>query len=101
MMTYQKINNPEVYFHNVDCIKEYNVIQKYKDVLLALSEQNIKLDKKAFKWIETEQEIIQVLNRYVDYYTAEGLLEKDPNTNKIKPNNYATIAQLQRHTPNT
>jgi len=95
-MKYQKINNPEVYLHNVDCIKEYNVIQKYKDVLLALSEQNIKLDKKAFKWIETEQEIIQVLNRYVDYYTAEGLLEKDTKTNKIKSvKNVNQIIKLQ------
>jgi|LakMenE18May11ns_1017448.scaffolds.fasta_scaffold9403871_2 hypothetical protein len=98
-MTLTKIQNPKVYFHNVDCLKNFHIIQKYKDALLALSEREIYLPKSAFKWIETEQEIIQALNRIIDYYLAEGLLAKDSNTNKIKPHYYEPIAELQRHTP--
>jgi hypothetical protein len=98
-MTLRKIQNPKIYFHNVDCLKNFHVIQKYKDALLALAEREIYLPKSAFKWIETEQEIINALNRIIDYYIAEGLLEKDSNTNKIKPHYYEPIAELQRYTP--
>jgi len=99
MMTYKKIKNPKIYFHNINCLKNFHVIQKYKDALLALSEREITLPKSTFKCLETEQEIINALNRVIDYYLAEGLLEKDPNTNKIKPHYYEPIAELQRHTP--
>ena len=96
---YKRINNPKIYFHNVDCIRNFHVIQKYKDALHALAEQEISLPWKAFTHLETEQEIINALNRVIDYYIAEGLLEKDPNTNKIKPHYYEPIAELQRRTP--
>jgi DNA-binding transcriptional MerR regulator len=93
-MTLRKIQNPKIYFYNVDCLKNFHVIQKYKDVLFALSECKILLSKNAFKFLETEQEIIQALNRVIDYYTAEGLLEKDPNTNKIISHYYEPIPEL-------
>jgi hypothetical protein len=80
-------------------LKNSHVIQKYKDALLAIAEREIYLPKSVFKRLETEQEIINALNRFIDYYLAEGLLEKDPNTNKIKPHYYEPIAELQRHTP--
>jgi hypothetical protein len=82
-------------------LKNSHVIQKYKDALLAIAEREIHLPKSAFKCLETEQEIINTLNRLIDYYLAEGLLEKDPNTNKIKPHYYEPIAELQRHTPHS
>jgi hypothetical protein len=100
-MTYKKIKNPKIYLHNVDCLKNSHVIQKYKDALLAIAEREIYLPKSVFKRLETEQEIINALNRFIDYYLAEGLLEKDPNTNKIKPHYYEPIAELQRHTPHS
>jgi hypothetical protein len=100
-MSYNEIKNPKIYLHNIDCLKNFHVIQKYKDSLLALSDREIFLPKSAFKNLETEQEIIQALNRVIDYYLTEGLLEKDPNTNKIKPRYYEPIAELQRHTPHS
>lgn len=48
--------------HNCDAVANYNVIQIYKDLLLTLSEKNIKLNFNLFRSL-SEMEVRAKLNK--------------------------------------
>ena len=61
-MNTKTINNFSVYLHNCDAVANYNIIQIYKDLLLALSKKGIKLNFNLYKSLN-EMEVRAKLNK--------------------------------------
>ena len=82
-MMYKKIKNFKTYLHNCDCIHDYNNVQIYKELLIALSDLKIQMNYESFRGL-TETETRAKLNSMIDYFIAEGVIVEDPSTGKIR-----------------
>lgn len=82
-MQFKQIKNFKAFLFNCDVLGDYNCIHIYKNFLRILSDKNIKLKRKQFQWLSEIQKRT-VLNRMIDYFLVEGIIERDTVTGELK-----------------